>query len=150
MGCFGIVSPLLLAIISAGFFRAEEGYGVNDTQALESLRAVNSANARYSETCQRGFAAKLSELGPPGPGKPADCHAAALIDTALASGNKLGYRFTYIVKHMDSAGRINSYALRADPTIRGITGERSFYADESGVIRSSAKGVATAESGPIE
>ncbi len=150
MGCFGVVAPLWLAFDSAGFFRAHREYGVNDLRAIESLRTINAANASYYQTCRHGFAVKLSDLGPPEIGYAASCNAPALIDSALASGTKLGYRFTYIVKHLDSAGKVDAYIVRADPVIRGLTGQWSFYTDESGLIRSSAKGIATAEGGPIE
>ncbi len=150
MGCFGVVAPFLLVITSAGFFRAERGYGANDAKAIDSLRAIHSANSTYFQTCGQSFASRLRDLGPPESGGAANCRAASLIDHELVSGRKLGYHFTYIIKHVDSAGKIDGYSLRADPVIRGMTGQRSFYTDESGVIRSSATGVATGGNEPIE
>ena len=50
------------------------------------------------------------------------------IDSVLAGGTKQGYKFTY-------AGTQYAYTLVAAPKEVGKTGNRSFFADESGVVR---------------
>ncbi len=150
-GFFGVASPLIvLALVSSGFSRKLQHYGVNESNLIESLRTINRANASYYEKCGHSFAAKLSDLGPPEAGKPADCHAAGLIEASLAWGTKQGYKITYIATPKNSAGEIDRYVVRAEAVIRRLAGQRSFYTDESGVIRSRAKGVATVEDEPIE
>ena len=152
LGYLGVLSPFLVAftLSAAEHLRPNRGYGPNDLQAIESLRALNSANRTYFQRCHQSFATTLSDLGPPGDGNPADCHAAGVIDAELASGVKQGYRITYVVKHLDKASDVDEYIIRADPEVRGRTGNRSFYTDQTGVIRSSASGIATERNGPID
>ncbi len=150
-GCSGIISPLLvLTFASAGVFHADRLFNSNESQVIESLRTINSANTVYYQTCGHSFATKLSDLGLPDSGKAVDCHGVALIDAPLAWGTKLGYRITYIPKHRDDAGRIDAYILRAYPALRSLSGKHSFYTDESRVIRSGSRGIVTPEDPPIE
>ncbi len=150
-GFFGVASPLIvLALVSSGFSRKVQHYSANESSLIESLRTINRANASYYEKCGHSFAAKLSDLGPPEAGKPDDCHAAGLIEASLAWGAKQGYKITYIASRENTQGKIEAYAVRAEPVIRSLSGKRSFYTDESGVIRSRAKGIATVEDEPVE
>ncbi len=90
----------------------------------------------------KGFAAGLSELGPAG---------ANLIDQDLARGSEFGYGFRLIPAPPDGSGRVGQYILLARPLTFGQTGRRSFYADASGVIRSTAEDRApTARDPPLE
>jgi hypothetical protein len=61
---------------------------------------------------------------------------ANIVDSILGSANpqKNGYSMTYAP--VAAGGGINgSYTLNADPQSRGVSGQRSFYTDPSGVIR---------------
>ena len=70
--------------------------------------------------------------------------AADLIDSVLATGAKTGYTFTY------APGTSNlSYTLTAQPATAGVTGQRTFFTDSSGVIRANATGTADSASTPI-
>jgi len=60
-----------------------------------------------------------------------------------STGGRDGYRFT-------TQGGANQFTVNADPLIPGKTGERHFFADESGVIRWSREGPAGAESLPVK
>jgi hypothetical protein len=84
-----------------------------------------------------------------GPGDALASTSADLIDSALASGIKGGYRFVYSPGPKDSSGRINSYSIVAEPVDPGSTGVRSYYTDQSSTIRSSNAGPADATSPPI-
>ena len=44
----------------------------------------------------------------------------------------------------------SSYEVDADPITRGTSGQRSFYTDQTGVIRAEETAPATSESTPIE
>ncbi len=115
----------------------------DEASAVQSLRTIQTALTSYTSTYPSiGFPAQLSNLGS---GSAAPCMATAtqacLIDSILSSGIKSGYSFTYI----QGAGTTPSfnYTLNADPLSRGITGRRSFFTDQPGVIRYNASGPAT-------
>jgi prepilin-type N-terminal cleavage/methylation domain-containing protein len=117
----------------------------NETSAVNSLSTLNSASLTYL-TIYGGYPANLASLGPgPTPG-PA---AADLIDSVLSSGSKSGYMFVYSPGPKDPTGRVNTYSIRADPSAPGTTGRRSFFTDQSGVIRSNNSGPADVSSTPI-
>jgi hypothetical protein len=44
----------------------------------------------------------------------------------------------------------DTYTLRTDPAIRGFDGQRSFYMDQTGVIRSNARAPAGPNDTPLE
>lgn len=72
-----------------------------------------------------------------------------LIDAVLASGTKSGYTFTYSTGSIDTIGNILTYTLTATPTGIGITGQRHFFTDQSGVIRANLTGTASVNSMPL-
>ena len=128
-----------IVIISAGFlfliFAAimipcfvDSRTAANESSAVGSLRTVaNAQNSFSKEHPDKDFATSLGELGPP----PGDNQ----IDSALASGAKSGYVFTFNPGSPDSSGRRTKYAVTAQPRTFEKTGDRSFFVDESGLIR---------------
>jgi prepilin-type N-terminal cleavage/methylation domain-containing protein len=129
----------------------------NEASAVGSLRTINTAAVTYSSTYGNGFPPTLQTLGPPAGGGTPTCDAAGLIDNVLASGQKSGYKFTYVAgndkipqapPNCSSPGS-NTYTLNADPISPGTTGIRYFYTDESGVIRFNATGQAGPNDPPI-
>jgi len=97
-----------------------------ETAALKAIQTLNTAQVQYYSQFGR-FARLLTELGPPASGA-ANASAADLISSELASGEKQGYRFTL-------AGTGPGYSITAAPTAFGSTGSRTFYSDQSLVIR---------------
>ena len=96
------------------------------------MRTIRMAQCSYAERYPRkGFAAALSELGPP-PG-------ADWIDQQLASGTRFSYSFDMIAAPADASGRVAQYTVLARPLTFGQTGRRSLFADASGVIRATAE-----------
>ena len=67
----------------------------------------------------------------------------------IAAGTKSGYVFAYTGGTADAAGNVNDYTLTATPVTRQTTGQRTFFTDQSGVIRADATGTASATSTPI-
>jgi hypothetical protein len=61
--------------------------------------------------------------------------AAGLIDEYLAEGRKSFYQFTYIAGPTDRAGRIQSYAVHADPVDSFEAGNVYYFTDQTSVIR---------------
>ena len=117
----------------------------NETSAVNSLSTINSACITYL-TIYGGYPAMLVNLGS---GSAASATSADLIDSVLSAGTKAGYVFTYSSGPKDTTGRVNSYAIKADPVTPGTTGQRSFFTDQSGTIRSNVAGPADASSTPI-
>src|SRR5262249_31459471 len=124
----------------------------SQSTAVASLRTIMAAEITYSSTYGNGFATTLDQLDGSGRG-PASCEHALLIDHALASGQKNGYIFTYSAKpSSEPPGKgcaesgASGFTVNADPVNRNTTGMRSYYIDETGVIRMEESGPASAES----
>ena len=117
----------------------------NEASAITSLQAITESSILYMNT-YGGYPPALSSLGP---GNPAGPNAANILDSILASGAKSGYNFVYVPGTTDPAGHVLTYSVTAQPISVGSTGQRSFYTDQSGVVRANATGVANASSTPI-
>jgi len=102
----------------------------NEASAVGSLRTINTAAVTYSSQCG-GFPPTLAAMGPPSAG----CATADLIDQVLSTGTKGGFTFTYAAVDPDGDGNFDTYTIVADPVTLGTTGNRSFFTDQSGVIR---------------
>jgi hypothetical protein len=122
-----ILVPLAIVIPSSSFIAMES----HETGAADALRTINAAQAEYAKTHRgNGFASTLEELGPP-PG-------AALIDEKLANGRRYNYTITLNPNPPDTSEHTSKYTLTARPQSYGYNGRRSFFSDESRVIRYTA------------
>jgi hypothetical protein len=113
-----------------------------EESCITNLRAINQAQALYSvDDTTKGFARSLKQLGPDGNGR---------IESVLASGKKDGYIFQLTTEPRDTRKPARHYQLSARPVKRAEKGQRSFYTDETGVIRSTPEPrAATATDPPI-
>ena len=126
----------------------------NEASATASMRTVNTAEITYSSTYNSGFTDTLNQLGTPASGQP-DANNSDLTDPVLSgkqsgqtrSFTKNGYSFTYLPS--GTYGFIATFSLNADPVARGSSGQRSFFTDQSSVIRANATAVATVSDNPI-
>lgn len=100
----------------------------NETRAIAEVRSVNLAETQYNSQFGR-FANTLTELGPATGGGAEGPSAAGIISGDLAKGLSNGFNFT--VTGTNGA----SYIVVAVPVAYKSTGRRSFYSDQSGVIR---------------
>jgi type IV pilus assembly protein PilA len=126
----------------------------NEASAVASLRTINTAEVVYSSTYSvtNVFSASLTALADGG--SPANCTpgqvpastSACLIDAALAAATaapgKSGYTFTYT----PAAG---TYSVNGDPVSRNSTGVRSFFSDQTAVIRQNSTAAASSTDSPI-
>jgi len=98
----------------------------HETAAIQAIRTVHQVETQYYSQYGR-YAASLTELGPPasGPDSPA---AAGLISKDLADGKKSGYLFTV-------QAAPTGYVVTAVPEAFNNTGRRTFYSDQTLVIR---------------
>jgi type II secretory pathway pseudopilin PulG len=112
----------------------------NEASAVGSLRTINTSSVAYSTT-YGNYPTKLTDLGP---STTPSSTAADLIDSVLVTGSKTGYTFTYT-----ATTPFLQYTLTGAPTTAGVSGQRSFFTDQSGVIRADAAAAATVSSTPI-
>jgi prepilin-type N-terminal cleavage/methylation domain-containing protein len=94
--------------------------------ATRTITTIHTAEAQYFSQFGH-FAENLAQLGPPAGGQ-AGPAAADLISGDLASGQKSGYIFTV-------AATKEGYSVTAVPQIFNQTGRRTFYSDQTLVIR---------------
>lgn len=113
----------------------------NEASAVGSLRTLNTASVAYSVT-YGNFPPALSDLGP---STSPSSTAADLIDSALKSGNKSGYQFSFT----GVSPSYQQYSITAAPVSPGVTGQRYFYTDQSGVIRVNATASAGSGDNPL-
>lgn len=116
-----------------------------EASAVESVRTLNQACSLYR--MEHGvYPAAIQDLNT---GGATTSSSTDPVDSALASGLKGGYSFSYKATSVDSSGNVQSYSITAEPVSRGATGEKGFYADDSGPIRVNPTGTATVASPPI-
>jgi type IV pilus assembly protein PilA len=119
----------------------------NEASAVNSVRTYTSANVTYSALCPLiGYPATLADLGP---GGGACAGGANIVDPVLgtAAPVKAGYGFTYTPVAV--LGINTNYTMNGTPAVVGVTGQRNFFCDETGVIRYNTVGVATVASPPL-
>jgi type IV pilus assembly protein PilA len=103
----------------------------NEASAISSLRTLTTVSETYRTRFQ-SYATNLSDL-----------QASNYIDNVMGSGLKSGYTFTY-------TGAADTWSCTADPVAKGSSGDRFFFVDQTGVIRFSSTGTATASSSAID
>jgi len=81
----------------------------NEIAVVRELQAMNTMQIQYKSQFHR-YATTLGELGP------------------LASGDKDGYVFILTLTP-------SGYTIHANPKVFGISGHRTFYTDQDGLIR---------------
>lgn len=95
--------------------------------ALRHIVAIHQAQTQYYSTYGR-YAANLQELGPAANAGAPSPSAADLLPNDLTSGEKQGYKFTITQTP-------TGYTVNANPTAFNSTGTRTFFSDQSLVIR---------------
>jgi prepilin-type N-terminal cleavage/methylation domain-containing protein len=118
----------------------------NESSAVQSMRNFSTAEILYSTTYGIGFSTNILQLS--GTGVNPDQNNAGLIDETLGGGIKSGHVFTYTPLTSDAQGHKTTYSLAADPQ-SSTTGQRHFYTELSGVIRSNGSAPAGPNDLPI-
>lgn len=116
---------LIIATIALPKLNRARMYAM-ETAAIRHIQTIHTAQTQYFSQFGK-YAPSLTELGPPTSGQ-ANAAASDLIPGDLASGEKGGYKFTLV-------GHPAGYTINANPTAYGSTGSRTFYSDQSLVIR---------------
>ncbi|HYO83187.1 MAG TPA: prepilin-type N-terminal cleavage/methylation domain-containing protein [Bryobacteraceae bacterium] len=116
---------LILAAIAAPKLNQNRMHA-QETAAIREIQTIHTAQTQYYSQFGR-YATALPELGPPAGGQEGPS-GANLIPGELAKGQKSGYKFVLV-------GGPNGYTVNANPDAFGNTGRRTFFSDQSLVIR---------------
>ncbi len=115
----------------------------NESSAVGSLRTINTGNGTFLSVYGHSFAPSLVALGGPTVATPVCTGAGAnLIDNILGGADpstKSGYTFVYTGSAPDTGDTVcnsdSKYTVKATPLTYNGTGTRSFFTDQTGVIR---------------
>ncbi len=122
-----IVIAIILIILAVAMPKLSRArMYAQEMAAIKTITTIHTAQAQYFSQFGK-FAATLTELGPPTTGQP-NQSAADLISGDLALGDKSGYKF---VMQLNPTG----YSINATPVAYNTTGSRTFFSDQSMVIR---------------
>lgn len=115
-----VVGIFVLFVFGASLVHYEPHWQIysQETAALKALQALNTAQVQYNSQFGR-YVRSLAELGP---------SAANLIPADLAAGERHSYKFTLMPTP-------EGYSIQAVPVVFGSTGSRTFYTDQSLIIR---------------
>ncbi|MGA8366808.1 MAG: hypothetical protein WB716_05780 [Candidatus Acidiferrales bacterium] len=103
---------------------------------VSSLRVINVAEVTYwGGDSAKGYARTLKELGPAGAGLINAATASGKIEAVVLAGGKNGYRLRLIPERAGANHPIEHYTINARPIKRLVKDQRSFFTDETGVIR---------------
>jgi prepilin-type N-terminal cleavage/methylation domain-containing protein len=116
---------LILAAVAVPKLNQNRMY-TQETAAIKQIGTIQTAVTQYYSQFGR-FPTALTELGPPNSGQ-AGPTGADLIPNNLAQGKASGYLFTLQQTPL-------GYAITANPEAFGSTGRRTFYSDQTLVIR---------------
>ena len=122
-----IVIAIILIIVAAALPRLTKArMFAEETAAIRAVSVVHTAQTQYYSQFGR-YAATLTELGPPVSGN-AGPTGADLVDRELGEGHKGGYLFTV-------QGTPQGYVVQGTPKQFGTNGSRTFYSDQTQIIR---------------
>ena len=99
--------------------------------AVDSLKKIAEGVEAYRRAYAR-LPESLTKLGPPARGSAAGPNAAGLLEADLASGERSGYKFRFVISGGSALGALAKYELAATPETYGRTGRRSFFRDMNG------------------
>ena len=122
-----IVIAIILIIVTMALPRLSRArMFAQETAAIKTIQTIHTAQVQYYSQYGR-YAASLTELGPPASGAPGPA-GAELIDGKLAVGTVSGHKFTL-------TGNASGYVINVAPEAFGNSGSRTFYSDQTMVIR---------------
>jgi type IV pilus assembly protein PilA len=122
---------IIAAIAIPNLLRAK--IAANESSASGSVRTIVTAEVSYANAYGAGYGTllQLGSAAPCVPGTVATAAAACLIDSVLAAGLKSGYNIAAAPLGANNSG----FEAAAWPQRVGVSGQRTFCAEESGVIR---------------
>ena len=127
-----LLAAIAIPNVLRGRTTANESAAIGNARALmSSLEMFRSVNNAYPLGTAGTWLANMYTTPDPDFGPPSFAHAmdGTVCPSGVASSCVQGYRYTYA----SAAG--TTYQLLAIPDTQGTTGTRSFFLNESGVIR---------------
>jgi type IV pilus assembly protein PilA len=122
-----IVIAIILVIVTIAVPQYnKQMMSAHETAAIQAIQTIHAVETQYYSQFGR-YAVSLAELGPPASGA-ANAAAADLISKDLTEGKKSGYVFTV-------AATPTGYAISAVPEAFNSSGRRTFYSDQTLVVR---------------
>ncbi|MDP9112558.1 MAG: prepilin-type N-terminal cleavage/methylation domain-containing protein [Acidobacteriota bacterium] len=122
-----IVIAIILVIVTIAVPQYnKQMMSAHETAAIQAIQTIHAVETQYYSQFGR-YAVSLAELGPPASGA-AGPAAADLISKDLAEGKKSGYIFTV-------SATPTGYAVSAVPESFNSSGRRTFYSDQTLVVR---------------
>ena len=139
-----VIAIILIILAIAVPQMSKSRMHAQEMAAVATIRTLNTMEQQYYTEFGH-YAISIGQLGPPSSsGAQEGPDAAGLIPSNLASGSTGGYNYSV-------AQTATGYALTAVPKTFGSTGKRTFYSDESGVIRQNwGQDPATPNSPPLQ
>ena len=135
-----IVLIVALAILVLPIPGGKQDRHATEMAAVRDIVTIMSMQTQYMSQFGK-YAASLAELGPAGNGVRPGPWAADLIPASLASGQKDGY----LIRIARTPG---GYSINAEPIVFGKTGHRTFYTDQSMIIRQNQGPEPSSENSP--
>jgi len=122
-----IVIAIILVIVTIAVPQYnKQMMSAHETAAIQAIQTIHAVETQYYSQFGR-YAVSLAELGPPASGA-AGPAAADLISKDLAAGKKSGYIFTVVASP-------TGYAISAVPETFNSSGRRTFYSDQTLIVR---------------
>jgi type IV pilus assembly protein PilA len=122
-----IVIAIILVIVTIAVPQYnKQMMSAHETAAIQAIQTIHAVETQYYSQFGR-YAVSLAELGPPASGAEGPA-AAGLISKDLSEGKKSGYVFTI-------AATPTGYAISAVPESFNSSGRRTFYSDQTLIVR---------------
>ncbi|HEY2846111.1 MAG TPA: prepilin-type N-terminal cleavage/methylation domain-containing protein [Bryobacteraceae bacterium] len=122
-----IVISIILVILAIAVPKMNtQMQGAREMAVIREIGSIHQAETQYYSQFGK-YAAGLAQLGPPA-GGPEGPEAANIIPKVLSDGKKNGYTYTV-------AATPTGYSVSAVPDSFGNSGRRTFYSDQTLVIR---------------
>ena len=122
-----IVISIILVILAIAVPKMnKQMQSAREMAVIREIGSIHLAETQYASQFGK-FATSLSQLGPPVSGGDSP-EAANILPSSLAGGKKNGFTYTL-------TGTPSGYAITAVPDSFGNSGSRTFYSDQTLVIR---------------
>jgi len=121
-----VISIILIIAAIAIPKMSNQIMSAHEMAAIRQITTIHVAQTQYLSQFGK-YAARLEELGPPASGA-AGPAGADLIPKILSDGKNSGYTFTV-------TGSATGYSVTAMPESFGGSGRRTFYSDQTLVVR---------------
>ncbi len=116
----------------------------NEGAAVSNIRTITTVEQQYQTAAILAFPSGMGQYGTL---PQLAATAPSFIDEPLGLGRRQGFLYLVVPGGVDGAP---IFACNADPIVMDGTGSKGFFADESGVIRSAAGGVAGPGDLPVQ